>query len=254
MSADQPDYQTSSVGIQRLRRALAGDDGHMTHAEALAQLPAYCEAERLGLPVAQHYPDLTAHLDVCPSCAQEYVALQEALSWQDDNPLPLPAPAPQPDLWFLQPRAERLRQAVTTMTQALVRTLLPSAQQRRLKYQLDPFFDRVAELGGQFRLTPAQAPQPLALGESEPSPSRDLLIATYLAAEALGRTAPTTAWAVQPLEQTTLTLIRQECARAAQTVGLNPSQARDFVERFTALVLQDARSLARSAPVEGIEA
>ena len=161
MSADQPDHQTSSAGIQRLRRALASDDGHMTHAEALAQLPAYCEAERLGLPVAQHYPDLTAHLDVCPSCAQEYVALQEALSWQDENPLPLAAPTPQPDLWFLQPRANRLRQIVTTMTQALVNTLLPPAQRRRLKYQLDPFFDRVAELGGQFRLAPVLAAQPL---------------------------------------------------------------------------------------------
>ncbi len=254
MSSDQPDHQTGSAGIERLRRALVGDDGGLSHAEALAQLPAYIEAERLGLPVAQRFPDLTAHLDACLSCAQEYAELLEMVSWQEAEPLPLPAEARQPDLWFLQPRAERLRQTVTAIAQALVRTLLPSAQQRRLRYQLDPFFDRVAELGGQFRLAPALAPQPLALDESEPSPSRDLLIATYLAAEALTRLLPATAWAAQPLDPTTMTLIRQEAAQAAQTVGLNSGQARDFVEHFTALALQDPRPLARSAPVEGTEA
>ena len=110
MTAHQSDSQAHSVGVERLRRALAGDDGGLTHAEVLAQLPTYCEAERLGLPVAQQYPELTAHLDTCPSCTQELVALQEALSWQEAGPMPLPAGAGQPDLWFLQPRADRLRQ------------------------------------------------------------------------------------------------------------------------------------------------
>ena len=161
--------------------------------------------------------------------------------------MPLPAGAGQPDLWFLQPRADRLRQAVTTMTQALVKTLLSSVQQRRLRYQLDPFFDRVAELGGQFRLASAAAPQPLAVGESEPSPS-------YLAAEALSRSLPPADWTAQPLERTTLALISQEATRAAQTVGLDGDQAHSFVEHFTTLILHDARSLARSAPIERVEA
>ena len=253
MSADQPDHQTSSAGIQRLRRALAGDDGGLSHAEALAQLPAYIEAERLGLPVAHRFPYLTAHLDTCLSCAQEYAELLEMISWQEAEPLPLPAQARQPDLWFLQPRAERLRQGVTTMTQALVRTLLPPAQQRRLRYQLNPFFDRVAELGGQFRLTPTLAPQPLGLDEGEPSPSRDLLIATYLAAEALSRLVPAAAWAAQPLEEATLALIRQEAGRAAQTVGLKPNQAQAFAESFGALAQNDTGLLIRSAPSEDPE-
>ena len=254
MTAHQSDSQPHSAGVERLRRALTGDGGGLTHDEVLAQLPTYCEAERLGLPVAQQHPELTAHLDTCPSCTQELVALQEALSWQEAGPMPLPAGAGQPDLWFLQPRADRLRQAVTTMTQALVKTLLSSVQQRRLRYQLDPFFDRVAELGGQFRLASAAAPQPLAVDESEPSPSRDLLIATYLAAEALSRSLPPAAWTAQPLERTTLALIHQEATRAAQTVGLDGDQAHSFVEHFTTLILHDARSLARSAPIERVEA
>lgn len=241
----------ADAGKARLRRALAGDDGGLSHAEAQAQLPAYIEAERLGLPVTQQFPALTTHLDTCPICAQEYVELVEIIAWREEEAPPLaPAQAQPPNLWFLQPRAERLRQAVTTMTQTLVQTLLPRDQQRRLRYQLNPFFDRIAQLGGQFRLAQALAPQPLALDEGGTSPSADLLMATYLAAEALGRLLPAAVWAAQPLSAETVTLIRQEAKLAAQTVGLKATPAQAFAEHFTTLVLNDVGLLVRSAPLE----
>lgn len=244
MTAHQSDSRNHLAGVERLRRALAGDDGGLTHDEVLAQLPTYCEAERLGLPVAQQYPELTAHLDTCPSCAQELVALQEALSWQEAGPMPLPAGAGQPDLWFLQPRADRLRQAVTGLAQRLVEQLLPPSQQRRLRNQLDPFFDRVEQLGGQFRLAPVTAQAPLALGGAERSPSRDLLIATYLASEALGRLIPSDDWRVATEHERIQDLIRQEATRAARTVGLTPAETQNFVTRFTSLLLADPTLLA----------
>lgn len=239
----------AQTGKERLRRALAGDDGGLSHDEALAQLPSYIEAERLGLPVARRFPALTAHLDTCPACAQEYAELVEMVSWQEDDPLPLPAQARTPDLWFLLPRAERLRQAVTSLARGLVETLLPPDQRRRLSFQLEPFFDRVAELGGQFRLAPALAPQPLGLSGDPSSPSGNLLTAAYLAAESLSRLLSADTWAQTPLSAETLAVVRQEAARAAQMVGLPSPQAGDFVARFVMLTQNDPSLLAHSAPI-----
>ena len=61
-----------------LVRAMLDDaDGEITHADCLAALPSYVDAELDGANVARKFPATQKHLLVCDGCAAQYIELLE---------------------------------------------------------------------------------------------------------------------------------------------------------------------------------
>ncbi len=101
---------------------------------------------------------------------------------------------------------------------------------------VDIFFERVVELGGQFRLGSSRAPA-LGFGSGEIGIPLQILAATYMATQSL-----TDELSAQEIETYLETgnlhkKLQQQAENAArQAARLNRRQARDFAERYTLLV------------------
>lgn len=71
----------------------------------LEQLDGYVTAQLAGQDYAVRFPEVAAHLDACPDCAEAYGRLYELELAAATGRLPLPNRLPKPDLSFLAPQA-----------------------------------------------------------------------------------------------------------------------------------------------------
>jgi len=88
----------------KLARAAFGDvDDALAHAECLAALPTYVDAEIDGARVAEEFSNVKRHLDLCEGCAMQYAELLEVALANQASQIPTTVTIPKPDLSFLAP-------------------------------------------------------------------------------------------------------------------------------------------------------
>src|SRR5437016_1640435 len=89
----------------------SGEDA-LSHAECLAMLPSFVNAEVRGENVLALYSTVKHHLDGCDSCSADYIELLQLTLADLDNQLLPTSPPPTFDLSFLPPVRETARRPV----------------------------------------------------------------------------------------------------------------------------------------------
>lgn len=145
--------------VTHLGRAVAGvDDPVLSHEACEAHLPTYVDEEVAGLNVAELHPDVKRHLDLCESCAAMYLALLDVALAEVEGKIPQTEAVPAPDLSFLPPASfvDLAKDNVLTIATSILNSLSPAGLEE-LDIFGDVFFERIAEVGRDFRLTPQSA-------------------------------------------------------------------------------------------------
>lgn len=166
--------------LLHLARAVAGvKDSTMSCEECELWLPSYVDEEVAGMKVADEYPEVKRHLDLCDSCAATYVEMLELALAEEAGEVIVPDSIPSPDLGFLPsvPFLTLVQETVSQVAEKILSRLAP-ARLSELAIMSETFFDRLNELGGRFALTPQTAPA-MGFGGGETSVSLRTLAATY---------------------------------------------------------------------------
>jgi hypothetical protein len=162
--------------LWRLAAALVPDEDY-SHEQAEAELPAYVTDELLGRAVAQLYPALHRHLWHCARCASLHDEMLALLA-EEGEAMPVPAP----DLAFLPP--VDWQQETVRVAEAILNRVWPGWQEPLAR--LAAMFFAGLERGAEVRLSRRGVALPaLAFGGGEAPLALRVLVATYLAHEAL---------------------------------------------------------------------
>jgi hypothetical protein len=217
----------------------------MTCDECRSWLPGYVDAEVGGLAVAQLYPDVKRHLDLCSECAGEYLEMLELALAEDAGEIPVPERLPTPDLAFLSPVPVSLPDYVRSVAEK-VATLLAPRLLSDLQAISDIFFERVAALGGRFSLGPAFAPA-LGFGAGDVPEALKVLAATYAATQATVEGLSPQEIAAQAGAGQLRETLRRQAEEAAREARLGPQAARAFAERYAEVAGRDPKALQQLA-------
>ncbi len=230
----------STDPLMHLARAVAGvEDPALSHEECETQLPTYVDEEVAGLKVAQLYPEVKHHLELCNRCAALYLDMLELALAEAAGQIPLTEPVPAPDLSFLPAVSfvELAKGKVLEITRGILAKLAPAGI-GELDIFGDIFFERLGEVGRDFILTPRSVS---ALGfSSEGAPLwLRTLVATY-------ETTRRLAESYLP-EEIQAQLGRGEwletVGKVAQQVGeeiLDPNRAQSFAQHYQAALRDQA--------------
>lgn len=232
------------AGVASLVRAVIGRrDQAIVCEECRAELPSYVEAEVGGLPIGQRYPQVKHHLETCAECEAEYVIILQLALAEEAALSAAPARLPSPNLSFLPPL--NFFDWVRVLTEKIVAEMAPDLTEE-LHAIADLFFERVKELGRQFKFSLASTPA-LGFGAGEPPESLKLLAATYAATVALTADHPASEIELQAQTGQLTALLRTEAQQAARQMRLSPNQSKRFVKTYVELAARDARTLQQLA-------
>ena len=118
-----------------LARAVVGDsDDALSHEECQDYLPECADAEMEGENIAEKYPRVKQHLDLCDDCSEQYAELLELIRAERTGQIPVPF-------------RDFVKQIAATILQTLAPSELPD-----LSNVADFFFQHVETLGPQLAL------------------------------------------------------------------------------------------------------
>lgn len=233
-----PQSDSSFATLKRkLTHAIFSAEDEHNHAECLAHLPAYVDAEMAGAKLAELFPHAHAHLKTCESCAAQYTQLLAVSLAEARDEIAFAAPAPEPDLSFLPPT---LAEFVTAHAKRIATTLGKVTDFDALA---EAFFERLDELGGQFVLQTPQTGHALGVAPTGVSPTMAILAAVYTATNDL-RASLTPAQVDGLVAEQRLTAhIEARAREALRPLGLDAARARDLAHTFAENVSADPRAL-----------
>lgn len=222
---------------RKLARALIDAEDERAHAECLAQLPAYVDAEIDGAALVKKFSRVHEHLKTCESCAEQYTQLLAITLAEARDEIAFATPAPEPDLSFLPPT---LSEFVAAHAKHIATTLGKISDFDALA---DAFFERLDELGGQFVLQTPQIRHALGAASAGATPTMALLAAIYAATNDL-RAALTPAQVDALVAEQRLTAHLEARAREAmRPLGLDAARVRELARAFAENVSADPRAL-----------
>jgi len=163
---------------EKLARAILGEGStDLSHEECRAVLPAYVDAEMGGERVANKFPRVKRHLDVCEGCSAQYAELLEVALAEQAGEIPVSAVVPQPDLTFLLDLPGFSRKIATRILRTISAVPLTD-----IASIAEIVFEQIDALGGKFVLQPGWTRQ-LALDSGEVSEATVALAVTYAATQ-----------------------------------------------------------------------
>jgi hypothetical protein len=205
-------------------------------------LPDYVESELNGQPARRLYPEIARHLDLCPDCAEIYLALVEMALETEEAPLPLPGEAPALDLSFLPTTtvAEQVRELVESMTRELLRRLEPESVPN-LPAAGQVFFQRIAESHVEYHVKrgPALA---LAFGPDLP-PALQSTAAVYTATLDLIHQFSADELDKELSSARPSAVLQRRARAAARGMGMTRSEASRWAELYVAQARTQAHAL-----------
>ncbi len=240
-----------SDNLLHLARAVAGaEDTTLTHEAVQEQLPEYLEAEMAGEPVGKLFPDIKRHLDLCPTCAEEYAALLDLALMERADQLPMPPHIPAPDLSFLPPLtsapqaapAPSLPDYVRDLARKVVASVAPQLE-RELRGMERAFFRAVQSAQGELRLGSLAAAGGLGFSGGDAPPSLRYLAATYEVTRWLTTTLSPQDIEAQLAAGALDETLRQQAEAIARRLGMDGRAARSFADQYVTLVRGDKETL-----------
>lgn len=248
--------------LLRLARAAFGvTDDVLSHEECITWLPEFVDAEIGGERVAEKFPQVKQHLDLCDDCSEQYAELLELTLAERAGDIPVPATIPEPDLGFLQapvpapvflqiPESasvflgapallfpEFVRQKAIAILTAIAPTELPD-----LLSVADVFFKQVEKLGGEFAFQRG-AMKALGLGADEPTPPVATLAVTYSATRKLVDSLSLEQMDALAAQNTLGRRAEEQALLAALELNVKSAMAKNIAREFAALIAADPENL-----------
>lgn len=227
--------------LRRLGDALwNAEDGQISHAECLEELPAFIDAELAGDVVSSVRPRVKHHLDRCDTCAQIYSEMLDTEWAQQRGILATSANLPLPDLSFLPQTKRSIREVVLEQATALLKTLAPD-HLGELAIIANTFFARIEQLGT-FELRRGAA-QAMGLGQRDTNFALILLAASYTATQTLTREITVSQFDQWKQSDTLQQELQARSFAAARDTGIEGEIAARFARTYAAQIAQDSQSL-----------
>ncbi|MCL4395615.1 MAG: hypothetical protein M1482_12585 [Chloroflexi bacterium] len=239
-------------GLERLARAVAGDteDG-ISHEECVSVLPELVDAEIAGESIARKYGRFKHHLDICPACAEQYVALLDLALAEEAGTLPEPESIPGPNLDFLRAQAP----AVPVLQPGPEMTLPEFVKQKALEILnatapaqvpdllsvVDAFFRQVSQLSGDLAFQRG-AGQALGLGSGELTAPVATLAVTFTAVRRLVATLSPEQVDALAAENTLAGRAEEQALLAARELNVNAATAKTIAAEFGALLAAEPQT------------
>lgn len=226
-------------GTRKLARAVVGEsDDVLAHQDCLAALPIYVDAEMDSARVAEKFPNVKRHLDLCEECAAQYAELLETALANQAGQIPAAIAIPMPDLGFLSlSLVDFVKQKAAEILAAIAPAQVPD-----LASITDIFFERLNGLGGKFVLQP-RAVQALGFESGELGTALVTLAATYAATDAIVNTF--TPDQIESLAARNLlrSQIEESAHAAALAIQVEPGLAQKIAAQFAERTCADPASL-----------
>ena len=134
--------------------------------------------EVAGIAVAHTRKDVKRHLDLCADCSTQYLLLLQTVLDETQGKVGRPALIPRPNLSFLP--SPPLSQIARQIAEHILTHLAPH-QVPNLALVAEPFFARLAAVGGALNLERAYKPTL----SSEPIEAFQVLVFAYYTSKAL---------------------------------------------------------------------
>ncbi len=228
--------------LAHLARAVLGsDDPHISHTEALAQLPSYVADEIAGLSVSELYAEIKRHFDLCAECEAEYLELLHLAQMEEAGELSAPAAIPEADLSFL-PQKVSLVSYVRTLSKDLVTIIRPNTLPS-FEAIADTFFKWIERQGGRLILVRADLREALGINEDAMSDVALILTATQLTTQSLIDTLTPEDVQMKAVGDSLQQRVLEHAERSAIKVGLDSDAAHEFAQQYAERIIHDADTL-----------
>jgi len=227
------------ASFEPLARAVLGEsEPDMSHEECLAALPSYVDAEIAGERIADKFPRIKQHLDLCEECSTQYAELLEVTLAAQEGEIRVSDVIPEPDLGFLR---DAFSDFVIEKAQRILRTL-PSASLSNLTALAEVIFAQIEARGGKFVLQPGLAHQ-LALDTGELSQATIALALSYAATQRLVQSLTPAQIDTLQTENRLQSHIEEIATTTAQEIQIETSLAKRLAREYARLVGADVQGL-----------
>lgn len=208
---------------RRLLQALSNKEAAGNHAECLAALPEFVEAEMAGDDAARLFPAVQAHLDLCESCDAVYAEMLDVRLAEEAGQIPEATHLPP----LRMPYALRLRRWARELSGATLDALKQG--RRELDSAAQAFFDALAQTSE--RLNLQSQPQAFALGQTD-SEALPLVMASYYALTQLMEQHPAAALRALAQAGQLQSALERAAKEEAKRIGLQGQTAQTFIATF----------------------
>ncbi len=225
--------------LEPLARAVLGEsESDVSHEECLAALPSYVDAEIAGENIADKFPRIKRHLDLCEECSTQYAELLEVALAAQEGEIRVSDVMPEPDLGFLH---DAFSDFVIEKARRMLQTL-SSAPLPDLKAIAEVILAQIEARGGKFILQPGLAHQ-LALDAGELSEATIALALSYAATQRLVQSLTPAQIDALQTENRLHTHIEEIATTTAQEIRVEPSLAKRLAREYARLVGADVQGL-----------
>jgi len=225
--------------LEPLARAVFGEsEPDVSHEECLAALPSYVDAEIAGEHIADKFPRIKRHLDLCEECSTQYAELLEVALAAQEGEIRVSDVIPKPDLGFLR---DAFSDFVIEKARRILQ-MLSSAPLPDLTAIAEVIVTQIEARGGKFILQPGLAHQ-LALDAGEVSEATIVLAMTYAATQRLVQSLTPAQIDTLQTENRLQTRVEEIATATAQEIQIETSLAKRLAREYARLVGADVQSL-----------